>query len=406
MLDKTILIVDDDPEILEYYKKIFSPPDRNELDILGTMQDADEADLNCLTFTEAKSMLEQYSGFYAKGDVSPVCILDMRMPEMNGLEAARKLRAIDSDINIVISTAFSDATVSEMRTTVESGLFLVRKPFIASEFALLINTLVTSWANTRALKQSKIELEAAVQYAHAMTIKAEQGNRAKSEFLANVSHELRTPMNGVIGMTSLLLDTELDEDQRRYANIVLESAESLLEIINDMLDFTKMESGKLDLDLHDFDLTKTVAGFIAPLELSARDKGLDFTWSVATDVPGLLRGDAGRLCQILGNLIKNAIKFTKQGKISLAVSLILDSAEETILRFSIKDTGIGISASQQDKLFEKFTQLDGSATRQYGGTGLGLAISKELTGVMNGEIGVNSEIGQGSEFWFTAHFLK
>src|SRR5580693_9521681 len=249
------------------------------------------------------------------------------------------------------------------------------------------------------LEHKNEELEAAL-------ATAREATQLRSRFLANMSHEIRTPMNGVLGMTDFLLATKLTSEQQEFAESIKRSADALLALINDILDLSKIEAGKLRLDRVQFQLGPTIAEVVSLFALEARMKGLGFASNVPADLPRVVVGDPGRLRQVLRNLLGNALKFTDHGEIGVHVELLNEATNVVQIRFTVHDTGIGMPPDQQSRLFESFTQGDGSSTRRHGGTGLGLAISKQLVELLGGEIGVASQPGRGSRFWFTASFGK
>lgn len=330
-----------------------------------------------------------------------LAIIDIQMPGMDGYETVELIHS-DPDISyfpVIFVSAIHKDEYNIVKGIETGAVDFISKPINPAVLRGKVKVFLDLYEQRKMLQDSNEDLKKAKE-------EAERNNFLKSLFLATMSHEIRTPMNGIVGVSDLLKQTELNSEQMELVNIISVSGSNLLSIINDILDYSKIEAGQINLEKIRFNLYKIIDEIKKLMDLKAEERNNQLFVHIHEDVPKFLVGDPLRLKQIILNLVNNALKFTKRGKVEIRVAPLKNRGNKHLLKFSIIDTGIGISEEDQKKLFMSFSQISESTQRKYGGTGLGLAISKNLTQLMDGNIGVNSKAGDGSTFWFTAAFEK
>jgi signal transduction histidine kinase len=383
-----ILLIEDNPEDTLLIRQMLT-----QTGMIGTVPA--EFELVCAhTLAQGLSLLAR--------ERIDVTLLELSLPDRRWLETISRVRALSSGVTIPLLTGLDQDALAIL--ALQNGV----QDYLAREDLADGRTLARVIRHAIDLRRLREELESYAQKFQRMEAELCQAraaaielSRLQPDFPANMSHEMLTPMNAVIGMTGLLLDTELDADQLDCAETIQSSANALLKIINNMLDLSTLEAGELTLEISDFDLSQVLNDALDPFTRQAADQKIELVSLVYSGVSTRLRGEAGRLQQVLINLLDNALKFTKRGEVILRVRQEHETPTEVLLNFAVSDTGIGIPLETHGRLFQAFVQVDGSETRPYSGAGLGLTISKQLVELMGGQIGLNSEPGKGSTFWFT-----
>lgn len=372
--------------------------EENLISLEAILNDFDVTLIKATSGSEAlrKSMHEDFA----------LAILDVQMPGMDGYETLSLMRKRKRTryLPVIFVSAIHQSELHIIKGIETGAVDFIPKPIIPEILVGKVKNFLDLYTQKKELEGLLVKLEKSNIDLEKQKEKAEEATRVKAMFLANMSHEIRTPLNGIIGISKILEETKLNDKQKELTEIITTSGENLLNIINDILDFSKIESGQIHLEKVEFNLQKVVDSIIKLLKFKADEKGIALTVELDKEIPEILVGDPYRLNQIITNLLNNAIKFTDEGSVKIAAK-ITDTEDKLVeIDFKIMDTGIGISESGKQKLFKEFSQTETSTTRKYGGTGLGLAICNNLVSLMKGKIGVNSKVGEGSEFWFKVKY--
>ena len=381
-----ILVVDDEPDLELLIRQRFRHRIKNKE----------------LYFEFAGNGVEALKVLNEDPDKFDMILTDINMPEMDGLTLLIKIKEQFKHYKAVVVSAYGD--LENIRTAMNRGAFdFVTKPIDFTDLETTINKTIDEYNVIRQGQAAKDQLDITIRLkdlAELEKLKAEQSEKFKQQFLANMSHEIRTPMNSVIGLTNLLMKSQMDQQQSKYLNVIKKSSENLLVIINDILDLSKIEAGKMDFEKIPFTITDCIDTVYHTMVFKSDEKNLLLEHVIDSSVPEVIIGDPVRLNQVLINLAGNAIKFTEKGKVTISIKELSRYANESVLEFSITDSGIGIPESQLNKIFESFSQASSDTTRKFGGTGLGLTISKQLVELQNGSIYVQSQVGKGTTFSF------